>query len=446
VTIPGLNNGEDSSVVLQAINIAGNSITSSPIIVNSYTIPSAPNVVGWEEHDSSVIINIHIDPGSDGGRAILNYQYALNGGPYMNVNSTDLSLFINSLTNGDVYTISLVAVNIAGNGPPVQIGPFVPYTVPNPPTNLKIFSEFNNNYSIDGSVIIQFDSPVFNGGRAITNYNYSTDGTTFVSFNPPTVSTTVTIPNLPYGVNRNVYLQAVNMAGNSVVSSSVIVNSYTYPSAPTIDKWTSFNGGASIYITPGFNGGRLISNYQYQYSVGINSGFTDYTDINSTISPLSISIPNNSDCTFRLRALTPFDASDTYLYGQYAYGYASTDIKINTKSPSPPSDITIIGEFNGTVYMEFTPGYDGGSTITNYQYSFGSSLGPYIPFSPAITYPPIIIKDLPYYDVSINIYLESINGVGPSVPSEEVPYNTSRSWHIVDPSLCIMYYTFDTIL
>jgi hypothetical protein len=61
------------------------------------------------------------------------------------------------------------------------------------------------------------------GGSAITNYKYSLDGTTFTALSPSVITSPVTITGLTNGTTYNIYLKAVNTAGDGTASSSVSV-------------------------------------------------------------------------------------------------------------------------------------------------------------------------------------------------------------------------------
>ena len=55
-------------------------------------------------------------PASDGGAAITDYEYQLDGGSWVSASTTTSPVVINGLTNGTSYSIILRAVNSAGNG------------------------------------------------------------------------------------------------------------------------------------------------------------------------------------------------------------------------------------------------------------------------------------------------------------------------------------------
>jgi hypothetical protein len=145
----------------------------------------------------------------------------------------------------------------------------------------------------DRIATISFTAPSSNGGATITNYSYaigstnSTSGLTFVDLNPVKASSPVTVANglnLVNGTTYYVFLKAINSAGSSVASTSVMVTPATTPSAPT-----SLSCGSpcstNISFTAGSNGGSAIINYKYS----INGG--EYIALSPSDATSPISIP-----------------------------------------------------------------------------------------------------------------------------------------------------------
>lgn len=92
--------------------------------------PGAPTNLVATPLDGSASISFTA-PASDGGAAISNYQYSINGGVWTAVNpaSSATTLLISGLTNGVEYSIRVRAVNLQGGGTQsaiVTVTPAVP--------------------------------------------------------------------------------------------------------------------------------------------------------------------------------------------------------------------------------------------------------------------------------------------------------------------------------
>ena len=200
------------------------------------TTPAAPTSLVASAGDGQATISF--TPGYNGGSEITNYIYSLNGTNYLTLSPIDASspVTIPGLTNGTTYNIYLKAVNSAGEGNASSSVSVTPVTTPAAPTSLVATPA-------NGQATISF-TPGSNGGSAITNYIYSLDGTNYLTLSPIDGSSPVTIPGLTNGTTYNIYLKAVNSAGEGNASSSVSVT----PVAPTVSA--SDSSGPDNYFEP----------------------------------------------------------------------------------------------------------------------------------------------------------------------------------------------------
>jgi len=84
--------------------------------------------------------------------------------------------------------------------------------------------------------------------------------------------------------------------------------------------------------------------------------------------------------------------------------------------PNPPI-ITGLTTADSSIQIYFTQGFDGGSSITNYEYIFTDLTGNlYIPFSPPVTTSPAILTGLTN-GVTYTIAIRAVNSVGTSATS-----------------------------
>ncbi|RAR69334.1 YDG domain-containing protein, partial [Flavobacterium aciduliphilum] len=175
----------------------------------------------------------------------------------------------------------------------------------------------------------------------------------------------------------------------------------TAPGAPTINSVTSGNGQLSVaYTAPSSNGGASISDYKYSID-----GST-YVSVGSTTSPFTISgLTNGTSYSVTLKAVN-----------SVGEGTASSAVSGTPRTtPSAPT-ITGITPGNGTLSVAFTPGSNGGASITNYKYSIngGSSF-----VSAGSTSSPIVISGLTN-GTTYSVQLVAVNNAGDGTSSSTV--------------------------
>jgi len=183
------------------------------------------------------------------------------------------------------------------------------------------------------------------------------------------------------------------------------------PSPPTSLSASSGNGEAIISFTPGNDGMSSITNYNYSIDGG--STFTAFSPA-QTSSPVTISGLNNGTYyTIQLEAVN-------------ANGTSSPSASISVTPSSPPDAPTSLSASyagSGTVSISFTPGYNEGATITNYQYSIDGG-STFTAFSPAQTTSPVTISGLTNGNYYI-IELKAVNIDGAGTASSSVGYTAS---------------------
>ena len=114
-TVPGLTNGQRYTVAVRAVNAAGvgpaAEVTATPV-----TTPGAPQDLRSEPGDAQVTLRWEA-PTSDGGSAVLRYEYAVDdSGTWIDAGG-DLEATVRDLTSGQSYAVAVRAVNAAGAGP-----------------------------------------------------------------------------------------------------------------------------------------------------------------------------------------------------------------------------------------------------------------------------------------------------------------------------------------
>jgi large repetitive protein len=453
-----LVNGVPYRILISAINAIGTSDASNEITVTPVAEPDPPVLLRGDPGNRQA--SIFFTPGDDGGSPIINYKYSTdNGETYVDFNSpTTGTLAIGDsrtiiitrkstdgllLEEGETYFILLKAVTANGKiSDPSNTIPIIPVSVPDAPVLVSATSE-------NAKTTVSFTPGADDGGSEILNYEYSTDnGFSFKAFSPekkisPVEITNISVPPftpLENAVEYFIRLRAINEFGASFASEPISVIPSTLPDEPTDLSGVSLNRQAQIYFSEGFNGGSDITNYQYSTDNGAT--FIAFSPEQAS-SPVTISresfdgtplLNNGTSYTIRLKAVNVNGVSEDA---------SEPETVIPSALPDPPTGVSAIhGDRQATILL--TPGFDGGSPLTNYQYTTnGNDPTPtYVAFDPetigTLTTPPIrsliitntstgikgqLQNSIPYY-----IRLKAVNVNGTSLlgsdPAVEVTPST----------------------
>ena len=409
-----LLNGQTYQIILRAVNSVGDGAASSAVTaVLPALAPDAPTGLTVTRGNTSITINF--TPGSNNGAAIRKYKYSINNGAsYQDVDlvTTTSPVTISGLTNGQSYTILLKAVNDIGESDASSASPSViPSTTPAAPS-INSVTRGNN------SLVVDF-TPGSNGGDAIVNYKYSINGTTYYAFDPVVTTSPATISlvngtSLTNGQTYNVTLLAVNTNGDGLVSASLSGTPSSVPDAPTGLTATVGNTTVTISFTPGFDQGSAILNYKY------STNGTDYYEFNPavTASPVTISgLVNNQSYNITLLAV---NANGD---GVVSAIVVATPTAV---APNPPTGLTRSYAGSGSVSIYFTAGSDGGTPITNYEYSINGGIT-YVALNPPDTTSPITISGLTNGQ-SYTIQLRAASLAGPSIESSTITFTPTATF------------------
>jgi titin len=336
-------------------------------------VPNAPS--GLIATEGNGQLSISFNAPADGGSVIAGYEYKIGNGSWVAPSPAVLSspVVVDGLSNGVSYSIKIRAVNIAGNSAESLSISATPRTSPDAPTGLVATED-------DGSISVAFSAPAFDGGSVLTNYEYKVGNGSWVAVNPATTSSPIVISGLTNGTQYSVKLRAVNVAGGGNESSAVTATPRTTPDAPTNVSVTEHDDQVSIaFDAPVFSGGSSITNYEYQ----VDSGSWVTLNPASTASPIVVTgLSNGVSYSFKVRAVN--------VAGSGAESIAATGTPRTT--PDAPTGLAVT-EDNGQVSISFTrPAFDGGSSITNYEYKIGS--GSWVTLNPMNTASPIVISGL----------------------------------------------------
>jgi len=251
----------------------------------------------------------------------------------------------------------------------------------------------------------------------ITNYRIVVGSTVYDPNN-----STITLPTAPLAniTNTKVLLNVTDSSsfltdssGNQTITNSSVVfraADTTTPSAPTSLTAIAGDGQATISFTPGSNGGSAITNYEF------STDGTTYRTLSPAGSSSPITIPgltNGTNYTIYLKAVNAVGVSA-----------ASSSVTVTpSTTPSAPASLTATAG-NGQATISFTAGSNGGSAITNYEFSTDGTN--YSTLSPADSSSPVTISGLTN-GTSYNIYLKAVNAVGVSAASSAVTVTPSTT-------------------
>ena len=163
-TIPSLTNGTEYTVrVIATRTGADDGPPSDEVTGTPFTTPGAPQHLRGEPGDAQVTLTWDA-PSSDGGSAILRYEYAIDdSGTWIDA-GLDLEETVPGLTNGQQYAFEVRAVNSAGPGAPARTAA-TPLGMPSVPESLTATGG-------DGAVVLEWTEPADDGGSPVTGYEY----------------------------------------------------------------------------------------------------------------------------------------------------------------------------------------------------------------------------------------------------------------------------------
>jgi uncharacterized protein (TIGR02145 family) len=343
ITVTGLTNGTAYTFTVIATSANGNSSPSAPS--NSVTpsaVPGAPTIGTATAGNAQATVTFTA-PVSDGGSAITGYTVTSTPGGFTGT-GTASPISVTGLTNGTVYTFTVIATNANGNSLPSDASNSVtPLSVPGAPT---IGTATNGN----AQATVTFTAPASNGGSAITGYTVTSNPGNFTATG---TASPITVTGLTNGTAYTFTVIATNANGNSLPSAaSNSVTPSTVPGAPTIGTATKGNAQATVTFTaPASNGGSAITGY----IVTSNPGSFTAT---GPASPITVTgLTNGTAYTFTVIAIN-------------ANGNSLPSAASNSVTPAGVPGAPTIGtatEGDAQVTVTFTaPVNDGGSAITGY--------------------------------------------------------------------------------
>jgi predicted RNA-binding protein with TRAM domain len=449
-----LVNGDTYPIQIIAVNSAGDGVPSDIVSATPASVPPAPTSLIATSGNGQ--LSIAFTQTSNGGSAITNYQYSVNGGSFISSGVTVSPVIIMGLSNGISYSIQLKAVNGVGESLPSS-------TVTATPGIVQFTTVGSNTWiAPDGVTSIEY-LIVGGGGGSGGGYDNGAgggggggmvrSGTTSVT--PGTTYTVVVgdggaagtanrtaIPPIPIEIN--------GFSGNNSSFDTIVAlgggggygsrqppdggNTGEGGSAASNPSTASDGGRGGGALGGGGGGGGSVGNGTNK--TGAERGFGGSGTSNS-ISGSSITYGTGGDggTGGTDNAGTPGAVNTgNGARGGGAPGGADNDgakggsgiiIILYTTVPEPPTALSGVG-VNQQIVVSFTAGYNGGSAITNYQYTTDGGTT-YRELDPADASSPITITklssdgttDLTNGD-TYTVRLKAVNANGLSVASSPI--------------------------
>jgi YD repeat-containing protein len=431
-TVTGLTNGTTYTFVVEAGTSSTDwGLSSAEVSGTPIGVTTAPGVDATSQ-DSSASVGITA-PVTLNGSEVIRYELKYrptSGGAWsttVNLQINEFPYAIADLTNGISYTVSVEAVNDAGNSA-AGTATVVPATQPGAPQNVR---------ARPGSIVVTWDAPADTGGATVTSYDIvvtDPDGTstTFVyngSSNPAgTTSCTTgrsctitqvytsespdTLVAIPSDIEYTVMVTAVTSAGSGPPSSDSVVVS-GQPDAPTNVVatagfesfelcWTPSSGSITSYkISAVYN----VSLLQKEFAAADTA-----TSATCTAPKTGIVVTGWDDGSALVAGGTySLTLAATYSASDYIYGLASDSVTVTPYGLPGTPTISGITTTTTTATITWTAAAPYGSAITNYtvQASTGDMCAPTATLSCTMTG---LIGNASY---SFTVYATNAAGDGP---------------------------------
>ncbi|CAN7145333.1 fibronectin type III domain-containing protein [Microbacterium sp. LjRoot45] len=354
IVIAGLDDGTSYAVSVRAVNASGAGIASEPVTVRTPGVPAAPFGITVRPGDETLTVSYLV--GDSGGSPVERVQYRVDGGSWRDVPNSG-PFVIRELTNGTSYGIELRAINAIGTGTASPSVSGTPVGLASAPTIDAVSATDPVTLSVD------FTPPASTGGSPIVDYEYSTDGgATWRSRDDggdtesplalTTLSSDGTTP-LDSGRTYPIEIRAITAVGAGAASAVVAGVPVDVPAAPSIDAVTPRSGAVAVTFTPGSNGGRAITSYEYS----VNGGGWSSTGSLSTSFVIG-GLTDGVAASVRVRAVSSVGT-----------GAASAPVAATPASAPQQPTVTSVVRSDRTLTASITPGADGGSVVTSWEYS-----------------------------------------------------------------------------
>ncbi|MHC1709611.1 MAG: leucine-rich repeat protein [Methanomassiliicoccales archaeon] len=336
--ITGLENGQSYSFTIAAHNAAGLGEQSTAVLLTPFTVSDAPTGLNAIPGNTQVYLN-WTAPIFNGGGAIDYFIIYQDGSDVKHV--INYSTSISGLTNGQSYTFTVAASNLAGLSPlstPITI---IPFTIPGIPIDF-------NAIAGNSEVSLMWTAPVDDGGSTIDYFFVYQDDVEIMQLN----KTGCTISNLENGLVYSFGIAAHNDAGIGPRSTSIYVTPLqTVPTKPRNVLASSMDNSILIeWSVPLNDGGYAISSYLLYRS----ENNEPYILLESIIPPIlqytDQSVVPGATYSYYLVATNQLGPSANSDVTPLIYAYSLIQLEIG--SSSSINALGIVNTLNGKVSLQ----------------------------------------------------------------------------------------------
>ncbi|NBR23394.1 MAG: hypothetical protein EBU08_06390, partial [Micrococcales bacterium] len=345
-TISPLPNGTPHSISVYATNDAGGGeVATSETLITPRTLAGAPTNVAISPGDKQLGVSWRA-PSSNGGSAVTSYTVTAQPGSVTCTAiapSTTCNLL--GLSNGSVYSVTVVATNPAGDSVASTTVTGSPVTIPGKPTISA--TEPGSN-----SVLVRWRAPSATGGASVTSY------TVVASPGGNSCTTTgavlfCTVTGLDNGTTYAFTVTATNTAGTGSASASYNGVPATIASPPRSVTVSPVNSGITAsWAAPSYDGGTAITGY---VATVRSTGDTCTTNAST------------KTCTFSGLVNGSTYVVDVVATNNAGSSEAASSSNVTPRTvPSKPVQVTLTPGASTIRVSWAAPLSDGGSSITSY--------------------------------------------------------------------------------
>ena len=245
VTVTGLTDLQSYTISLTATNAVGTSLPSAPSLVvpgTVATVPDAPTISTATPGNTTATLT-WTAPASNGGSTITGYTITSVNTTTTNTAAGTITVgaaatngTVTGLTNGQTYTLRVVATNALGDSPAsAPSNPITPASLPGAPA-IGMATPGNATASVT------WMAPATDGGAAITGYTlvaFNASGVAVASTTTGASATSGTVSGLANGKTYTLKVTATNPIGAGPTSApSNPVTPATTPDVPVLGAAT----------------------------------------------------------------------------------------------------------------------------------------------------------------------------------------------------------------
>ena len=366
--IGGLINGAPYTFKFTATNAAGTSgLSPASSSIQPGSQPLAPQILAYTVAYDTITVTSYSAPSDIGGFPIQRYEYSMDSTNwYLASGSPTRNPFTTyTLTNGQVYTIYLRAVNeIAPGVPTSQSGILVasvPFQMSKPTVTLGISQQ----------IIVTWSPPTDNGGSAVTGYIVNAYDASNNLFTTRTFSNTATsggVGGLTNAASYTFKVAATNVKGTGDLSpASDSISPATVPAQMAAPGLTRGGSGEInlTWIAPS-NGGATISGYTVTAYNGSTNNVFSSTQFSGTANSGTVGgLTNGNTYTFKISA--------TNVQGPGTDSPRSASLVAATVPDQMAAPTVVRGITQQLIVSWTAPSSTGGFDITGYILSLYSS-------------------------------------------------------------------------